>query len=762
MKTSKLVLYISVLLLLCSCKDAIKSTDESTVSLPNETNLNGTQQMIDSITAIKNRIDFRNHPHESAEKLIIISKEAKQAFANNTITAQLYYEYGLTLLDAGKTEEAITIFTQILKQMPDGDTILAKTKPIYENLALSYLRLGEQVNCSDNHTPESCLFPIQGTGIHTDETGSRNAITIYKKILQKYPEDLRSQWLLNVAYMTVGEYPDKIPAAYRIDPKYLKSEYDLPTFENISIFMGVDDTGLAGGVITDDFNNDGFIDIIVSSWGFSGNLNYFKNDGNGAFNDTTEEAGLKHLTGGLNLIQADYNNDGYLDFYVLRGAWSGLSSMGQMPNSLIKNNGDGTFTDVTVSSGMYGQHPTQSAVWFDFNVDGWLDLYVGNETHSQQELHPAQLFLNNKNGTFTDVAPKLNVDLIQYCKGVAVGDINNDNLPDIYVSILNGKNVLFLNKGGTSIDNWKFEEISQTANVVAPLESFPTWFFDYDNDGFEDLFVSSYDRSLLDNMTQDVAADYLGKKTNAAYPRLYKNNGDATFTNVTTQANLDHILPTMGCNFGDLDNDGYLDFYLGTGSPKYSSIVPNRMFRNNNGLNFQDVTFSGNFGHLQKGHGIAFADFDNDGDQDIYAVMGGAVSGDVFQNALFENPMSKNKSVTLVLEGTTANRSAIGAQIKLTLKNKDGSNRSIYHTVNSGGSFGANSLQAEIGLGEATTIETLEINWPNGKQKYISYGSVSIQEAMKIYVKEGSTSLKYETLKSTPFKKNTNTTHHIH
>jgi hypothetical protein len=268
------------------------------------------------------------------------------------------------------------------------------------------------------------------------------------------------------------------------------------------------------------------------------------------------------------------------------------------------------------------------------------------------------------------------------------------------------------------------------------LESFPTWFFDYNNDGFEDLFVTCFDGYSLGQQAFEVAADYLGQKPKADLPRLYRNTGKESFMNVTKNVSLDHILPTMGCNYGDLDNDGFLDFYLGTGAPDYRAIVPNRMFRNNAGKTFQDVTYSGNFGHIQKGHGIGFADLDNDGDQDIYAVMGGSVSGDIFQNALYENPGNDNHWITIVLEGTTSNRSAIGARIRLTIETQDGTTREIYNTVSSGGSFGANSLQAEIGLGTCKAIKNISINWPNGTFQYIDYGKSIVNTSIKI--KEGS------------------------
>jgi hypothetical protein len=171
------------------------------------------------------------------------------------------------------------------------------------------------------------------------------------------------------------------------------------------------------------------------------------------------------------------------------------------------------------------------------------------------------------------------------------------------------------------------------------------------------------------------------------------------------------VIPTMGLNFGDLDNDGWLDFYLGTGSPDFGALIPNRMFRNAGGRLFQDVTAAGNFGHLQKGHAIAFGDVDNDGDQDVFAQMGGAYPGDQAFSALFQNPGGANHWVTLQLEGVRSNRSAIGARITVVLETKAG-RRVLHRTVGSGGSFGASPLRREIGLGEAQRIESVEVFWP--------------------------------------------------
>ena len=185
------------------------------------------------------------------------------------------------------------------------------------------------------------------------------------------------------------------------------------------------------------------------------------------------------------------------------------------------------------------------------------------------------------------------------------------------------------------------------------------------------------------------------------------------FEEVSERYGLTEPTAAMGSNFGDLDNDGYLDFYLGTGYPDYHSLMPSVMYRNRNGHGFSNVTYAGGFGHLQKGHGVFFADLDNDGDQDVFEQMGGAFPGDGFSNALYENPGFGNHWITVKLEGVRSNRSAIGARIRAVVVDEDeGVRRSIYRHVNSGGSFGGNPLRQTIGLGKASRIERLEVFWP--------------------------------------------------
>jgi hypothetical protein len=184
------------------------------------------------------------------------------------------------------------------------------------------------------------------------------------------------------------------------------------------------------------------------------------------------------------------------------------------------------------------------------------------------------------------------------------------------------------------------------------------------------------------------------------------------FEEVGMQSGLKEVEFTMGCNFGDINVDGFLDFYLATGNPQYQSLVPNKMYLNIEGQYFEDVSYAGGFAYIQKGHGVAFGDLDRDGDEDMYVAMGGAYEGDGFFNCLFENPNAeKNNWVVLTFKGITANTAAIGARVMLSVQ-EGGKERRIYRTVTTGASFGGNSLSLEVGLRKATSINSVTVQWP--------------------------------------------------
>ena len=591
------------------------------------------------------------------------------------------------------------------------------------------------------HGQRACIFPLRAAAVHTKTRGAQGAIAEFTWILDHDQNDALSRWLLNIAYMQLGQYPREVPPKYLLPAKLFASEADIGEFLDYATLAGVDLTAHAGGALIEDFDGDGLLDIVTSSSGPLDPMHLFHNNGDGTFSDWSTRAGLDHELGGLNLVLTDYDNDGHPDILVLRGGWWG--KYGNYPVSLLHNRGDGTFEDVTERAGLLPAAigPTQTAAWADYDNDGLLDLFIGYEptaepataTQSPSNLssrpersaverpafpattpHPSLLFHNNGDGTFTEVATTSNLASQGFVKGAAWGDFNNDGRPDLYLSTHDGQNRLYRNDGPADPTHpdpahWRFTDVTAAAGLANPGPTFATWFFDYNNDGWPDLFVAGY---YADSM-QDVGRFEANQPFKAGVPHLYRNNRNGTFTDVAHVLHLDRAILTMGANFGDLDNDGWQDIYLGTGEPSFQSLLPNRLFRNNAAQSFQDITTSSGLGHLQKGHAIAFADLENRGHEDIFEEMGGAYPGDPYQAALYRNPGHPNHSITLKLEGTRSNRAAYGARLEAIFRESPNSpQRHVFRTVGSVSSFGGNPFEQHIGIGKATQIDELHIRWP--------------------------------------------------
>jgi len=714
-----------------------------------------TLAMIDSVQKAQNAVDpMKVTVMMSRERAQLILRQMQNTTGLQRINAQVMY--GFELLKAGDSENAITQFEEVLKtveplQIPGKDQTVLEMKKL---LALAYLRLGEQQNCILNHTSASCIIPIAKAGQHAQKEGSTGAMRLYEDVLKQNPDDLTSKYLFTIAAMTLGQYPDGVPKSMRIPEGFFGAKVDFPLFPDISNELGFTSRGTAGGVALEDFDNDGDLDIMTSEWGFHDQIRLFDNNGQGGFEDVTDRTGLIGVTGGLNMNATDYNNDGFKDVLVLRGGW--FRDQGKIPSSLLRNNGDGSFTDVTVNAGIYSKRPTNSAAWADFDLDGWVDLIVGHESIPDQgtAFHfPSQLYHNQRDGSFKEVTTEAGINVNLFVKGCFAGDINNDGLPDIMFSILQNKNRLFLNTSDKT--GLHFKDISATAHIAEPMVSFPTWMFDFNNDGWLDIFVSAYSDGSEDLPGKMLRA--YGKTDDPFRPRIYRNNHDLTFTDVSAAMGVVEPAFTMGCNYGDLDNDGYPDFYLGTGEPNLKSIVPNKMYWNRGGKSFTDVTYAGGFGNIQKGHAVGFADLDKDGDQDLYVVMGGSFEGDVYQDIFFENPLgNKNNWIVLNLEGVTANRAAIGARVDAEIE-EDGITRHVHEMVTSGASFGGNSLQLEMGMGQAKAIKLLTVTWPNKKSDKQVFQNVAVNSAY--HLKEGGQleNIPYNTV---PFAKNAEHHHH--
>ncbi len=602
-------------------------------------------------------------------------------------SAQLHAYEG----EMAKAMEEWNIAKQITKaSVPDAMPMMEET------LGVAYLHKSEMENGVYRDPGDRCIFPPQPDVPYPKflkKEDSEKAVEYFLQYLAKKPEDLEVKWMLNLSYMTLGQYPRGVPQKYLLAPSIFGSKENIGRFTDVASAAGLKFFGEAGGVIVDDFENNGLLDVVISSKDYCESMHYFHNNGDGTFTERTRQAGLADILGGLNIIQADYNNDGCMDILVLRGGWEV-----PMPKTLLRNNCNGTFTDVTEESGLGASiTATQTAAWADIDNDGYVDLFIGNENG------PSQLFRNKGDGTFEDISHAAGVDKVAFTKGVVAADYDQDGYMDFYVSNYFGGNFLYHNNHDRT-----FTEVGKQAGVQDAQRTFVSWWFDYNNDGWPDLYVSSYYGS-----DEEVMRTYLDQPHTVQTAKIYKNLGNGTFQDVTKEVGMDKVFMPMGSNFGDVNNDGYPDIYLGSGNTSFAGLLPHVLLLNKDGKSFVDITASSGTGELHKGHGIAFADLARNGNEDIIAQIGGAVPSDAHALRVFKNPGgSGNDWLNVRLVGAKTNRAAIGARIKVTVQDQGQPERSIYRTVSSGGSFGANPMEQHIGLGKSAKISNLEIWWP--------------------------------------------------
>jgi hypothetical protein len=669
----------------------------------------------DSLTAIRDSVVGR-----SRRAIAYLEQKLTDLRPGDTATAaNIHLLIGSLRMYEGAWEEAGKHFARAQTQDPSQSALFRANMDALRGVAA--LRRGEVENCVACCNESSCIFPLGPAAVHRRTEGSREAIEHFVRYLKQRPEDLGVRWLLNVAYMTLGEYPKSVPREFLLPlGRFAASDNDPRRMVNVASRVGLNARGesMAGGCLVDDFDGDGRLDVFMPTTDPERGALFLRNRGDGTFLDASTAAGLDNQVLSLNAYHADFDNDGKLDILMLRGAWEVPRRM-----SLLRNRG-GVFDDVTLSVGLGEPIASQAAGWADYDNDGHVDLYVtGEYDRSRPDArNRGRLYRNRGNGTFENVAQAAGVTNDRFGKGVAWGDYDADGWPDLYVSNLGQGNRLYHNQGdGTFVD------VAPILNVSEPTEGFACWFWDYDNDGRLDLWVNPNHATL-----SEVIRDQLGEKTSGERPRLYRNvGGTRLFRDVTAEVGLDRVVLPMGCNFGDLDNDGFLDIYLGTGRPSFSYLMPNVLFRNAGGLRFEDVTASTGTGHLQKGHGVAFADWDRDGDADIFLEAGGAVPGDRAHNVLFQNPGFGNNWLTVKLVGTRTNRAALGAKIRVDLPGSSGEVVSRYRVISAGSSFGGNPLACTVGIGRAKTIRALEVSWPTSKTRQ-TFRDVTINRAIEI------------------------------
>jgi hypothetical protein len=572
---------------------------------------------------------------------------------------------GLTRMRLGAFAAAEQDFTVILTYAPD-------TLPIRRDLANAHLRQGHLAD----------------------------AIAAYKYVIDQQPDDLVARWNLRVAYAQQGGYPADLPERYRLVLAREHQQEAPVSFTDIAPQLGLDALSRGRGSAWGDYDADGDADLFTV--GIRDPHHLYRNNGDGTFTDVTDAAGLVDPRGGWASLFFDYDRDGDLDLYVTRDGWRGIQA-----NSLYRNNGDGTFTDVAQQAGVAGQADSFTAVLGDLDNDGWLDIYVANGV-SQAEGATNALYHNNGDGTFTDVARQAGVANQGRSIGTAVGDVDNDGWSDLLVINMDGPNALYRNNG-----NGTFTEVTKQAGIAAPQDGFVGFFFDYDNDGWLDLFATGWTEDMAEVLRSALSGKPSQERNRLA---LYHNNGDGTFTDVTTRAGLARTYGAMAAQYGDIDNDGWLDIYLGTGAPPMDTYEPNKLFRNTGTGAFVDVTDSAGVGNLGKGHGATFADFDGDGDLDLYAPIGGAMFGDRQPNSFYRNSGTSHHWLKLRLIGTVSNPEAIGARIRVTTGQV-----SRYRTIAGGTGFGSmNEPVLTVGLGTAAHVDEVFVRWPSGRRQVLT------------------------------------------
>jgi tetratricopeptide (TPR) repeat protein len=505
------------------------------------------------------------------------------------------------------------------------------------------------------------------------------------------PKNERARLTLWLTAQKLGGYPDYVPPGHRME---VKAGYDKPRveFEDIAHRIGLDKTAANRGTAIFDYDNDGYLDIAIAT--AHGGISLFHNNGDGTFTDVSIGSGLDHCVEAFGLTIGDYDNDGYPDIFVTRfGFYAGHGH-------LYHNNGDGTFTDMTDQAGLNVWGPGFAAAWVDYDNDGYLDLYIPNNLGSLFERKvPNRLFHNNGDGTFTEVSEQSGLATIWPTICGIWADYMNDGTQHVFLSNGIGHSQLFRNdRDGT------FTDVTRESGIEGLLLGSPAFWWDYDNDGWLDIAQCSWS----DHEDVIYSLKHNEGPPDGSPMRIYHNNRDGTFTQVNRELGLTGCWGTMSANFGDFNNDGFLDLVLGNGSPKMDRMEPAIVLENQDGR-FRNITFAAGFPLTGKSHGINLADLFGDGRLSVIIAAGGAYPGDILTTNVFYPRALPGNYLNVRVDGTVSNRSAIGARVAV-----EAGGRKQHRQVSGGSNFGCLPFEQHFGLAEAKTVEAVEVRWPSG------------------------------------------------
>lgn len=431
-------------------------------------------------------------------------------------------------------------------------------------------------------------------------------------------------------------------------------------FTDHSINAGFNNTGSNSGVAVADFDNDGFDDVYISVT--LGKNILYHNQGNGTFVDVAASAGVDYGDQSNCSVWGDIDNDGYLDLYV-----TGYN----IPNAMYLNNGDGTFTDITISSGTGNADKTRSTMFADIDNDGDVDLYVAN-IYDQNVM-----YRNNGDNTFTDITLASGTWDYKVAMGSIFFDYDNDGDQDLYLTHDAYQSYIMYENDG----NGNFTDVSVASNLDYSGQGMGVDIGDYNNDGYFDVYI-----------------------TNLGYNNLFRNNGDGTFTDVAQDVGVPDIGMGWGTFFFDFNNDGLADIYVINDS--FFAPNDNVLYENTGQDTFNIVSVNTPLASPFSALGGATADIDNDGLVDIMVAI---LHGD--GNQLFKNTYSgTNGWIKVKTEGTTSNRAGIGTRVEVYADGK----MQTQEVIAGRGYSSANSLTQHFGIGQAATIDTLILRWQSG------------------------------------------------
>ena len=510
------------------------------------------------------------------------------------------------------------------------------------------------------------------------------------------PSDKTRYWLW-LSAEKAGGYPAEVPEPLRMSVKAGRHPTNTK-LEDIARKIGLDKTSAGRGTAVFDIDGDGYLDVVIAS--NHAGISVYHNNGDGTFTDASVGSGLEYCYDTFAIAVGDYNNDGRDDLYITRqGFYPGESV-------LYRNNGDGTFTDVTKEAGVQNWGTAFCAQWVDYDRDGLLDLFVTrNQGKVADRGTSNRLFRNNGDGTFTDVTKAAGVSSVSPTIGCAWGDYDNDGYPDLFLSSGLGRAQLFHNNGDGT-----FTDVSRRAGIDEINLGFVALWCDYDNDGWLDLiqFVWSPEDDVLHTLLH-------GKRPAHGHSlNIYRNNRNGAFTRVSRELGLDECWGTMCANVGDYNNDGHLDILLGNGAPPMDRTEPPILYEFQEDGKFHNVTFSAGLPHTGKGHGANFADLAGDGRLCLIIADGGMYPGDLMTTLVYRPETLPGNYLNVRLVGATSNRNAIGARLKL-----EAGGHCQHRAVDGGSGFGCLPFEQHFGLGRLNRIDALEILWPSGmKQRF--------------------------------------------